>query len=468
MFRRGLVVMSCVLRLGRGFWGSKPAVPPKGMACDEGWTVVREAWINDDFCDCKDGSDEAATAACAGVGGSSFLCENVGHEARRIPTSRVRDGVCDCCDGSDEEGCANECDAEAKKARERKEREARERKAGLEKRAAYVARFAAEIQDRAARRETAQREKTEAEAEIRALEPIVEHHDREEAERRDEATAAATAFYEDGLAEAFSAAQPHEIRAAAVRLAAAASDIETLLDVVTRSAGLDDKITDAIDDVEVLSLGVDAADALNEGNVEKFDELCAAIAAALSLDAVPADAAKRVATETARRASAIRHEIGGLAKRLVDLNPPDPDDDDEFATEEATKARDDLKNAEAKLETSRRALEALEDEDQDFGPDNAFGVLKDKCFKTRAAKYDYELCLFDKASQDHTSIGRFEKWADDYATMHYNHGTYCGGIGSRELTVHLQCGDDDLLLDVSEAQTCKYVATFKTPAACRP
>jgi hypothetical protein len=57
--------------------------------------------INDNFCDCVDGSDEPGTSACAGRG-ASFFCNNLGGESKLLFTSRINDGICDCCDGSDE------------------------------------------------------------------------------------------------------------------------------------------------------------------------------------------------------------------------------------------------------------------------------------------------------------------------------------------------------------------------------
>ena len=58
--------------------------------------------LNDNFCDCSDGSDETATSACAGLSRRSgqnkvlFTCSTKnGLLSTVIPTSRVHDGIVD-------------------------------------------------------------------------------------------------------------------------------------------------------------------------------------------------------------------------------------------------------------------------------------------------------------------------------------------------------------------------------------
>lgn len=69
----------------------------KVFQCQDG----TEGLLDDDYCDCSDGSDEPNTSACSNVlvQKESFRCKN---GLQSIHASRVGDGVVDCSDKSDE------------------------------------------------------------------------------------------------------------------------------------------------------------------------------------------------------------------------------------------------------------------------------------------------------------------------------------------------------------------------------
>lgn len=61
---------------------------------DENKTLIPFRAVNDDFCDCPDGSDEPGTSACSYIKGRKFWCKNEGHISAWIWSSRVGDGIC--------------------------------------------------------------------------------------------------------------------------------------------------------------------------------------------------------------------------------------------------------------------------------------------------------------------------------------------------------------------------------------
>eukprot|EP01116_Phalansterium_solitarium_P016363 TRINITY_DN3793_c0_g1_i1.p1 TRINITY_DN3793_c0_g1~~TRINITY_DN3793_c0_g1_i1.p1 ORF type:complete len:438 (-),score=105.44 TRINITY_DN3793_c0_g1_i1:211-1524(-) len=77
--------------------------------CFDRSKVVPSDHINDDYCDCNDGSDEPGTSACSR---GRFFCGRERGSERYVSASQVDDGVCDCCSGADEPpaACRDRCD----------------------------------------------------------------------------------------------------------------------------------------------------------------------------------------------------------------------------------------------------------------------------------------------------------------------------------------------------------------------
>lgn len=72
--------------------------------CIESGERIHFSKVNDDYCDCLDGTDEPGTNACPN--GIFYCSKQISAITKRtrnfIPSSMVNDGICDCCDGSDE------------------------------------------------------------------------------------------------------------------------------------------------------------------------------------------------------------------------------------------------------------------------------------------------------------------------------------------------------------------------------
>ena len=93
----------------------QPQYTAANFTCFDSSASYPSTRVNDDYCDCADGSDEPGTSACPN---STFFCPNRGASSFTLHSSRVNDHICDCCDGSDEWAsqakCSNKCAEEGR------------------------------------------------------------------------------------------------------------------------------------------------------------------------------------------------------------------------------------------------------------------------------------------------------------------------------------------------------------------
>lgn len=437
--------------------------------------------VNDDFCDCADGSDEPGTSACAGQKETLFYCVNEHSAATFIYTSRVNDGICDCCDGSDEwsrhrpSHCQNTCEEEGQKLRqELKLREAAWKK-GADKRLKLIEAARVNL-------EQARKDLVKLQTEIPGLEAA-------------ENTTAAAAK----VAQA--AWNIEKKRAERKRAEANKTTIEASASVATKeesapplgassAAGTEDSSTttplppDAEKTEQHSEEGepviseytkwMDGADkALGKtGTVSKAaavveeedpaDDLDDDIRQAATVD--DADLEDESVLETTKDDKGFGSKVWKALGRAWEAVFGKGRSPLEIARDKADEAH---KDAKKKLEDAQKQLKALGKKVNANHTDEqlAFSALEGQCITKKLAEYKYEVCFFNKAKQDSVSIGDWERWEGSNVAL-FDNGQYCPGGPSRSLRIHFECGDKEEILDVTEPSRCTYKASMSHPGAC--
>ncbi|OAE34566.1 hypothetical protein AXG93_1487s1120 [Marchantia polymorpha subsp. ruderalis] len=138
---------------------------------------------------------------------------------------------------------------------------------------------------------------------------------------------------------------------------------------------------------------------------------------------------------------------------------------------EAERIRKEFREASDKLSNTQSKVSDLENRlKQDFGKDGEFYSFYDKCFELKDKKYTYKVCPYKDATQveghSTTRLGRWQGFKDDYTNMVFEQGDKCWNGPERSLRVKMRCGTKLELRSVNEPSRCEYVAEFSTPALC--
>ncbi|KAG0264317.1 hypothetical protein BG011_007065 [Mortierella polycephala] len=494
--------------------------------CLDGSKTIPFSAVNDDFCDCPDGSDEPGTPAC---GNGYFYCVNLGHTPAYIKTSRVNDGVCDpeCCDGSDEFAgqvqCPNVCEQVGAAAKKERERVRKVQKEGSKIRQGYIAygkdakeklqgqlnkKMAEQplIQQRATqakatldkanakRQEYLEKSKSEREAARKLqLAPLIE----QQTQRLAHANKAKVMFRTtlDELKEKHNK-NYHDL---AVKTTISGYD-EYLEELEKKSAedttqkdndadknltadqlmhSVQDQTYNARKDIGAMFQLIKA---MKEGyNTEYNDE--AVLKAINAFDefapswqdeqnefvgeepiVIPADNFEAPKLEEGG-ADTLYERTQKVAKK-VGLGSlfREHKSELESAQEIYNKVSDEERRITNEVQELERKLK------MDYGKDETFAQLADQCFELKDIEYTYSLCLFGRATQkssSDTSLGQFSEWVgNNYDMQLYTGGAKCWNGPERSVKVIMSCGAVNEIVAVSEPAKCEYLFKFSTPAVC--
>lgn len=459
------------------------------FACDGNSKTIPLSRVNDEYCDCDDGSDEPGTSACAGRGESrGFYCVNAGATPLTVPASRVDDGVCDCCDGSDETTngrkkveCENTCVVEARARRVGLVRRIGDAKKGLK------AKASAESKSSGARRvwekELAHLESTVAGQRegLESLKLAAEEAEEEERKLKEE--------------EAEKKAKEEEARRANEAAAAAmdASDAELSEDGHdAEDGGGEMQPSDYGTGPDDSSSESDTAEVSSSSNEESAEERGKRIASQwISDEGQPDESAGEepaemhdesfdtnmypgpdtddVYDEDMEEERSVTSKIGSIFGRIAKKFTSRSADARLAAEAKAKRAAyqdelDKVNDAKSKIETLKKNL------NRNYGPNGELLPLVGQCFEARVDKYKYKACPFGEAKQDGTRLGSNSDTEVSDAgelMLKFTEGERCWNGPSRSLALTLKCGDRDSLESVEEPSRCEYSATLYTPQACK-
>ncbi|KAF8841281.1 hypothetical protein BDN67DRAFT_928581 [Paxillus ammoniavirescens] len=506
-------------------YGVSPDLQDKYIATTSGtWKCLdgskEIAWnaVNDDYCDCADGSDEPGTSACPDT---TFYCTNAGHIGTTIPSSRVNDGLCEpeCCDGSDEAPgvCPNSCRQIGEVHRKKVEAERKLRKTGSKIRATYIA--------------FAHKEKKRLEGLIADLEREVVSREQEVERLRDIAE----------RAESLSAAELERKKLSPL--------YQSLLSHHTALKSLRKEHKKHLEREKVLG---EVLDSLRTGYNPNYQDMAVleAVRGWESLAGLPhindvrkgEDGGEEAQVETSKveeeeeegiwSADQIEGELDRLLKanhvslllehdnivshpssqaNLFDITAYLPDSllptyaafrdsvlswlhvfgigagvSDTSAG--SNRARQALSDAEHSLKLTREEQQTAREDLSDLYNPEGFGLegewkkLDGLCLEKNVGDYTYEVCLFEEARQKPNkggstfSLGKFTSWnqlskpgePEYYTKQRYTQGAKCWNGPQRSVELVFTCGTENALLTVAELEKCEYQITGTTPALCLP
>uniref|UniRef100_A0A8C1KC82 Glucosidase 2 subunit beta n=1 Tax=Cyprinus carpio TaxID=7962 RepID=A0A8C1KC82_CYPCA len=431
----------------------------KPFTCLDGSRTIPFDRVNDDYCDCKDGSDEPGTAACPN---GSFHCTNAGYRPMFIPSSRINDGICDCCDTTDEYNsgakCENTCKELGRKEREVLQKMAEITKEGFLLKQQLIEEAKKGREEKQGKVTDMQENKKQLEEKVEALRTVKEAAEQPEKEAKErhlkawEEQKAAIRLEKDKakMAEAFLELDDN-------------SDGFVSVSELQSHAELDPDADGTLTETEVQGLMGGAA----QVDTSTFESVWTNIK-----DKYHSEVSRKEADMS--RLMTFEVVLGKFGSTLswlcvVQAPPTVKTPEKSHEDEEAMPPYD--PDTQALIEGwlccqsySSIRLNIEKELSFDFGPDAEFTYMYSQCYELSTSEYIYRLCPFNRALW-----GREKNRPENnkYLVMKYEHGTGCWQGPNRSTTVKLTCGKETVVTSTSEPSRCEYLMEFTTPAVCQ-
>nr|UEK51515.1 glucosidase 2 beta-A-like protein 2 [Parasacculina yatsui] len=485
----------------------------KPFTCLDGSKTILPTMLNDDYCDCEDGSDEPGTSACSYF---NFYCANFGHVAMLIPSSRVNDGVCDCCDGSDERGvsnspCADTCQELGAAVRERQQQLRQIQEEGLRARQEMAEKGQLKLKQTGDELQIVQQQLVDAERELQLRESTRDQAEQLEKELRqkyDATTSTEMPLEQTGADLADTTFRQLDVDGDdKLSLSELREDLrfdinhdqQVTLDDIKMMAPDSDEITR---DVFVDNIWPSVSESFFDSSrvSEEVSDGVPAEDDTLWRNQFPPEDTTPPVQQSQHQQPDSDRTLSEEDGEYEEYDPHDSDEEDvgetDHETEEDEKeeaapepvydpetqqaidaaklARDEYSSATNTVNKLRQRVDVLQKVlTIEFGTDSVYAALYRQCFVHNTHEYEYKLCLFDKATQKpisggvETVLGQWGHWISGVESAQmYDNGQQCWNGPKRSTEVSIRCGVETRLLEVNEPSKCVYGIVMESPAAC--
>lgn len=412
--------------------------------------VLNYNQINDNYCDCPDGSDEPGTNACPYDPNRKFYCHNEGHIPGYLENYKLNDGVCDyeiCCDGSDEYltgKCENKCSKIHQQYITYWQTSKEEMELSLSEKKKLLL--------------VAHERRNLIENRLRSLEKELEKNLKSKNEEIE------SHILEDDISDklVYSKLSPY-IQELQKNIKGDTNKIE---DYSKKIAYLEGILSSLIENYNPNFNDLAVKDTVNKFRdyVSNKEEQDGIQTDSLNLLNSLSEESEKLSYNNENSnvevfypgiSNMIHYYYTSFVKSFMQ-NP----EEKEFADEEKSS------------QTETEVIEMLRDEiakikedlDKDYGKEDILRSVQSQWIKKHLAGYSYNIGFLDSIYQDSTLIGRYSRLEGN--KLIYDQGAKCWNGPRRSGIVEMICGPKNDLISIGEPEKCEYHFELITPIVC--